>query len=1101
MIPASEWIVTGLLRASVGLSIAALMVAACVRLLRLRAPRAEQWAWLFVLAQGVIVLPVSIPIPSRFGERGASPRRVETAASPIEPARSPDEAKHGVSGREPAVFRPPVAAPWPEPATVRRGTDIFPFSWAVAAFAAWLMGLVMLLGIGVLRYGIFAGRLRGARPAAPEWQAEWRRVLDDQAIRTPISLVVSREAGPALCWLPSGYCLVVPESLWAALETTERALILRHELAHYRRGDLWTTLLARCLAVFQWFNPLAWWAVARFEAQTEFICDRTSAAADPMAFAETLLRLGSVQGARIAIVRAARSGSLFERIQRLIGDSPRPARWKCALPVAVAILALGPSAVRLQAVGVLAATDERLSDPAAESPLPLRALLRIGTDDLRTRREISAIAFSPDGKLVAAGNSNAWSPIVTLFDVRTGRQAKQIRVPEKSGNAAGHIAFSPDGTKLLWGDHNGRVSLWDLTKERLLFSEKIHGGGGVVNGVLEDITAYMGSINDVAFSPDGTIMASVSVDGAVQLRRVEKPTEVVREFKTPVSPSGRRASRAAGMMGGGAGGGRRRGPDTEPGLESARRVAFTPDGTRLIVGSGDGGSTSISIWRINDGQFLRRIERVHGNREERSTAGSLSSLAVTPDGRRIMSAGDRTVPIAQTQLKNGFSNVTLTEIRFWDIETGECLMDRTGDEDYGFGSAALSRDGRRVAVADYGALRIFRADTGQPELTIMLPGCRSDQVAFSPDGMLVARPMHNAIALFDVRTGQRLRHDERTPVGETSSAAWSPSGDRIVTGHNDGVVRVWEAKSGRLLWHKEPFPVLGPHDRNIIPAFVTFSRDGRRVVVAGGRDMTNGIVAIYDATRGLLVREVHPRELHYAALSPDRAILVVAAERGGFNVTQLQAIEVETGRTLWAAPSDGVRTAFFQLRAIQFRPDSASLDVAIGNGDVIRYDALTGKEQRRFVADARPAEQRKPVRPGGVLQLLWLGAFSEDDHTLVSYVDQLVHVWDVDTGKLRRTISHPHGPQCFMGLSPDGKALAMSDRLYAGEHGEDTVRLYDVETGEPLLTLAPIDDRAAVLAFSPDGTKLFTGFHRGSAMVWDVRRPKSEATTTQRRKP
>ena len=150
--------------------------------------------------------------------------------------------------------------------------------------------------------------------------------------------MVSREAGPALCWLPSGYCLVVPESLWAALEPAERASILRHELAHYRRGDLWTTLLARCLAVFQWFNPLAWWAVARFEAQSEFICDRTSSGGDPMAFAATLLR--SARSSKPGRHRAVRRERQPVRAIRTV-DSPQPARWKCALPVAVAVLRCG----------------------------------------------------------------------------------------------------------------------------------------------------------------------------------------------------------------------------------------------------------------------------------------------------------------------------------------------------------------------------------------------------------------------------------------------------------------------------------------------------------------------------------------------------------------------------------------------------------------------------------------------------------------------------------------------------------------------------------------------------------------------------------------
>ncbi len=79
MIPASEWIVVGLFRASAGLSIAALAVAACVRLLRLRAPKAEQWAWMIVLAQGVILFPVAIPVPAGIWGPGTAPPH---AASP-----------------------------------------------------------------------------------------------------------------------------------------------------------------------------------------------------------------------------------------------------------------------------------------------------------------------------------------------------------------------------------------------------------------------------------------------------------------------------------------------------------------------------------------------------------------------------------------------------------------------------------------------------------------------------------------------------------------------------------------------------------------------------------------------------------------------------------------------------------------------------------------------------------------------------------------------------------------------------------------------------------------------------------------------------------
>ena len=48
-------------------------------------------------------------------------------------------------------------------------------------------------------------------------------------------------------------------------------------------------------------------------------------------------------------------------------------------------------------------------------------------------------------------------------------------------------------------------------------------------------------------------------------------------------------------------------------------------------------------------------------------------------------------------------------------------------------------------------------------------------------------PIDNTIGLFEVSTGRRLHHDESTPVGDVVSAAWSPSGDRLVTGHADWI--------------------------------------------------------------------------------------------------------------------------------------------------------------------------------------------------------------------------------------------------------------------------------------------------------------------------
>ena len=145
---------------------------------------------------------------------------------------------------------------------------------------------------------------------------------------------------------------------------------------------------------------------------------------------------------------------------------------------------------------------------------------------------------------------------------------------------------------------------------------------------------------------------------------------------------------------------------------------------------------------------------------------------------------------------------------------------------------------------------------------------------------------------------------------------------------------------------------------------------------------------------------------------------------------------------------------------------------------------LTGHEQRKFVADWRTPEHQKAGRIHEPHP--WDAAFSGDGRTLISSHIARIYVWDVESGTIRRTIEYPHRRACELTLAADDRTLATRDG-YSGEPGNDLIRLYDIESGEQILTLEPGGDRGKVLAFSPDGTKLFSGFFRGTAMVWDVR--------------
>ena len=457
-------------------------------------------------------------------------------------------------------------------------------------------------------------------------------------------------------------------------------------------------------------------------------------------------------------------GRWFGRFRHLVPDPLILNRRSWVLSVTAT---LGSSIFRATKSGAMAIPVEATAEPSdwpqlsiTRPPLPRRALVRIGRDELRTTDSLPAMAFAPDGRLIAAADDRTPSPRIAIFDVRTGRLVKKLVAPGNQQGRISTVSFSPDGTKLHWGENGGLVALWELASVQMLFRAKVHHG----------------PVSDVEFSPDGSLIASAGGD-IIRLSRVARPSEVVRTFTTRGHTTPDPLDAAV--------------PDHGV-FEGIACMAFAPDGTRIVAGNYH--TATLFVWAVSDGRLVRKIENEHGVAGANSNNPSLFCVAVTPDGRQIMSVGQTTTPF-NSNLKYAARDVTMSEVRFWDIETGARLADYHGEDDVGFGYGALSRDGRRVAVADFGRLRILDAATGRTQRTIDLPGSWGEPPMFSPDGTLVAMPIINAIAVFEISTGRWRHHDDRTPFGYVESAAWSPSGDRIITGHSDGCVRIWDAGS------------------------------------------------------------------------------------------------------------------------------------------------------------------------------------------------------------------------------------------------------------------------------------------------------------------
>ncbi|MCL2004620.1 MAG: hypothetical protein FWG73_00490 [Planctomycetaceae bacterium] len=144
----------------------------------------------------------------------------------------------------------------------------------------WFAGMVITLLLAATGYIRVLCRLRCTEPAEDALAEPWEKLLTTHGIDPrKIPMVLSHDnagqgLGPALIRTPWGYRLVVPYELWDELSESGRLGVLKHELAHFRRRDVWKSFFVRILALPHWFNPAAHYAANRFDELAEQLCDR-----------------------------------------------------------------------------------------------------------------------------------------------------------------------------------------------------------------------------------------------------------------------------------------------------------------------------------------------------------------------------------------------------------------------------------------------------------------------------------------------------------------------------------------------------------------------------------------------------------------------------------------------------------------------------------------------------------------------------------------------------------------------------------------------------------------------------------------------------------
>ncbi len=364
----ARWLLVELARTT--LLVAVLGVAAwlVLRLARVNSPALHRVCCVMVLLAGwtLVRWPVDVawyeaPQPPVVAEVAVEvAEEPESFTPPIDPALLSPPPEFGAGMAAPAMAAPevdaataePLPAPLPEPVPEVAPQPAWQIAWEQLGVAVWLVGIVAVVGWWIMGYLRFLWQMPRGLESSPEWQAEFAAACAGQGRAGRVEFRVTEEAGPLLCRLPRRTVLLVPRVMWSALDAVERRAILRHELEHLTRGDLWKSLAVRVLALPHWFNPVAWLAVRRFDDAAEWACDRAAMNQQPTAYAAMLLRLGELAGTRARFGSAMSNRPLTTRIRRLLtlnGTEDSAMKKACLMSLLLLVVPLALVRVNLVA--------------------------------------------------------------------------------------------------------------------------------------------------------------------------------------------------------------------------------------------------------------------------------------------------------------------------------------------------------------------------------------------------------------------------------------------------------------------------------------------------------------------------------------------------------------------------------------------------------------------------------------------------------------------------------------------------------------------------------------------------------------------------------